>query len=535
MSATATGRTLECMGIVAGIPPRGSMSARLPEGSAHPAVPADTAPVVASRPVPAGRSLEARGRRWPRALPGGIRTRILAWYVVLLMVSIAVTVVGLRQILTTQLASDIDKALAQEVEEVRRLAGGVDPTTSKPFGGDAAAILDTFFVRSVPGEYEALYAIVDGEPYKRTVAPVSLFEDPAVLAAWQAASGPTWGRTESTAGAVRWLAVPLGAGGRQAGVFAAAYYEAERRAQIDQTVQVTLALSAAVILLASALAWGAAGRAIAPLRRLTSTARGIGGRDLGARIQVEGTDEVAELTATLNSMLERLETAFTSQREFLNDVGHELRTPLTIVRGHLELLDDDPVERRQTVELMLDELDRMSRYVADLLLIARAEQPDFLRRGPVELAEFIESLAARVRPLGDRAWTVIRVRPVVIFADADRLGQAIVNLASNAVRHTSPGDVIELGAAVDGDHARLWVRDEGTGIAPEEQQRIFRRFARGRDLLTSASEGTGLGLAIVDAVVVAHGGRTELESAVGEGSRFSLVIPIEPPPEEILP
>ena len=498
------------------------MIARLLRADADPAVPTD-------------QGIDARMRRWPPRLPGGIRTRILAWYVVLLMLSIAFTVVGLRQILTTQLASDIDKALAQEVEEVRRLAGGVDPATARPFGDDAAAIFDTFFLHSVPGEYEVLYAIVDGQPYKRTVAPMSLFEDPGVLAAWQSASVPTWGRAESAVGPVRWLAVPLGTGDRRAGVFAAAFYEAERRAQIDQTVQVTLALSAAVILLASALAWGAAGRAIAPLRALTRTAHGIGGRDLGARIPVEGTDEVAELTATLNSMLERLETAFASQREFLNDVGHELRTPLTIIRGHLELLDDDPVERGQTVELVLDELDRMSHYVADLLLIARAEQPDFLRRGPVELAEFIDSMAARLRPLGDRAWAVVPVRPVVISADADRLGQAIANLASNAIRHTAPGAVIELGASVNGAHARLWVRDEGTGIAPEEQQRIFHRFARGRDRLTSASEGTGLGLAIVDAVAVAHGGRTELESALGRGSTFSLVIPIEPPPETTLP
>ena len=451
------------------------------------------------------------------------------------MVSIAITVVGLRQILATQLASDIDKALVQEIEEVRRLAGGVDPATGKPFGGDAAAIFDTFFLRSVPGEYEALYAMVDGQPYKRTVAPVSLFDDAAVVATWQAAGTPVWGRVETSAGPVRWLAVPLGAGDRQAGVFAAAFYEASRRGQIDQTVQVMLAVSAAVVLLASLLAWAAAGRAIAPLRTLTTTARGIGGRDLGARIPVEGTDEVAELTATLNSMLERLEAAFSSQREFLNDVGHELRTPLTIIRGHLELLDDDPVERARTVPLVLGELDRMSRYVADLLLIARAEQPDFLRRGPLELAEFVDSLIARLRPLGDRAWNVAPVRPVVIFADEDRLTEAIVNLASNAVRHTTEGAVIELGASVEGVNARLWVRDEGTGIAPEEQQRIFRRFARGRDRLTSASEGTGLGLAIVDAIVVAHGGRTELVSAPGAGSTFSLVIPIEPPPEAPAP
>jgi two-component system OmpR family sensor kinase len=494
-----------------------------------------TGPAVAGSVVPD--DPPRRARRWPRPprLPGGIRTRILAWYVVLLLLSIAITVVGLRQILVTQLAADIDKALAQEVEEVRRLAGGTDPATGAPFGDDAAAIFDTFFLQSVPNEYEALYAIVDGEPYKRTVAPISLFDDRAVLATWQAATVPVWGRSETGAGPVRWLAVPLGAGERQAGVFAVAFHEAARRGQIDQTVQVMLGLSAAVILLASVLAWGAAGRAIAPLRTLTTTARGIGGRDLGARLPVEGTDEVAELTATLNSMLERLETAFTSQRAFLNDVGHELRTPLTIIRGHLELLDDDPVEREQTVQLVLDELDRMSRYVADLLLIARAEQPDFLRREPLELAEFVDSLAARLRPLGERAWTVVPVRPAVIFADADRLSQAVVNLASNAVRHTAPGAVIELGASVDGAYARLWVRDEGTGIAPEEQQRIFHRFARGRDRLTSASEGTGLGLAIVDAIAVAHGGRTELDSALGRGSTFSLVIPIEPPPEASAP
>jgi two-component system OmpR family sensor kinase len=494
-----------------------------------------TTPTDAGPEVPDDPGHRTRRWSWRPTLPGGIRTRVLAWYVVLLMLSMGITIVGLREILTTQLAADIDGALAQEVEEVRRLAGGVDPVTGRPFGDDAAAVFDTFFQRSVPGEYEALYAIVDGRPYKRTVAPVSLFDDPGVLATWQATNAPVWGRLETSAGPVRWLAVPLGAGERQAGVFAAAFYEATRRGQIDQSIQMMLAVSAAVILLASVLAWAAAGRAIAPLRTLTATARGIGGGDLGARIPVEGTDEVAELTATLNSMLERLETAFTSQRAFLSDVGHELRTPLTIVRGHLELLDDDPVERQQTVQLVLEEVDRMSRYVADLLLIARAEQPDFLRRGPLELAEFLDSLVAHLRPLGDRSWTVVPVRPVFIYADVDRLTQAMVNLASNAVRHTTTDAVIELGASVDGSSARLWVRDEGTGIAPEEQQRIFERFARGRDRLTRASEGTGLGLAIVDAIAVAHGGRTELESVPGRGSTFTVVIPFEPLPEEDLP
>jgi signal transduction histidine kinase len=526
MPAAAPHQTLEIVSTVGDASTGDAVTTRLPAAPAGAGLAATDDPSRRARRWP---------WQWPPALPGGIRTRILAWYVVLLLLSIGITIVGLRQILVTQLAADIDTALAHEVEEVRRLAGGVDPDTGQPFGDDAAAILDTFFLRSVPGEYQAFYAIVDGEPYKRTVAPISLFDDPAVLAAWQAATTPVWGRSDGGAGPVRWLAVPLGAGERQAGVFAVAFHEAERRGQIDQTVQVMLAVSAAVILLASLLAWTAAGRAIAPLRTLTATARAIGARDFGARIPVKGTDEVAELTATLNSMLERLEIAFASQRDFLNDVGHELRTPLTIIRGHLELLDDDPVEREQTVELVLGELDRMTRYVADLLLIARAEQPDFLRREPLELAEFVDSLAARLRPLGERAWTVAPVRPAVIFADADRLTQVVLNLASNAVRHTDPGAVIELGASTDGAHARLWVRDEGTGITPEEQQRIFGRFARGRDRLTSASEGTGLGLAIVDAIAVAHGGRTELESVPGHGSTFTVVIPIEPPPEATAP
>jgi signal transduction histidine kinase len=323
--------------------------------------------------------------------------------------------------------------------------------------------------------------------------------------------------------------VPVTGPNGAAGVFVAAHHSAEQLRQIEGAIQVMVALSIVAFLLATFLAWGVAGRAIAPLRELTTAARGIGERDLAARIPVAGTDEVAELTRTLNSMLARLEAAFGSQRDFLNDVGHELRTPITIIRGHLELLDadEDPSERQKTMALVLDELDRMGRYVSDLLLIARAEQPDFLRPAPLELAEFVNGLATRVRPLGDRTWSVVPPRPTVIVADADRLTQAMVNLAVNAVRHTPPGAVIELGATVEHGHARLWVRDEGTGIAPADQERIFGRFARGRDRVTGGSDGTGLGLAIVDAIAMAHDGYMSLDSEVGRGSTFSLVIPLE--------
>jgi len=474
------------------------------------------------QPSPA--PVRLRGRlRLPAA---GIRTRILLWYLVLLAVSIAIAILGLRQVLLVRLADSIDTALLQEVEEVRLLAGGVDPTTGEAFGDDAAAIFDTFFARSVPGEFETFYALVGGAPYKRTVAPASLFDEPSLVATWKDLAEPAWGEAATRAGPVRWLAVPLASSGAAAGTFIVAHYAVTELEQIDTAVQVMVLISGGVLLLASLLAWAAAGRAIAPLRALTITARGIGERDLSARLPVQGSDEVAELTATFNSMLDRLEGAFGSQRAFLNDVGHELRTPITIIRGHLELLDDDPEERRRTIALVLDELDRMGRDVRDLLLLARAEQPDFLRIAPMELAEFINDMAARIRPLGDRAWAVVTPRPALMLADADRLTQAVLNLAANAVRHTGPGGVIELGAARDGDDVRIWVEDEGAGISLEDRERIFDRFVRGGDRLTRASEGSGLGLAIVQAISVAHGGRVEVESELGIGSRFSIIIPL---------
>ena len=143
----------------------------------------------------------------------------------------------------------------------------------------------------------------------------------------------------------------------------------------------------------------AMGRALRPLRAVTETARTIQETDLSRRIEVTGSDEVAVLARTFNAMVERLEQAFAHQQTFLRMVGHELRTPITIVRGHLELMGDDPEERRETVALVTDELDRMSRMVNDLLVLARAEQPDFLRLAEVDVAAMMTDLYAKASAL----------------------------------------------------------------------------------------------------------------------------------------
>ena len=182
-------------------------------------------------------------------------------------------------------------------------------------------------------------------------------------------------------------------------------------------------------------------------------------------------------------MLDRLTVAFASQREFIRDVSHELRTPIAISRGHLELLAEGHLARqggrREAIALVTGELDRMSRFVDDLLLLAKAESPDFLQLETVPLGELAAELVAKARAMADRRWRIDSASPRSIVADRQRITQAVMNLAQNAVAHTGIGDEIGIGASVDGDEASIWVRDTGTGIPASEQRRIFSRFSRG--------------------------------------------------------
>jgi two-component system, OmpR family, sensor kinase len=227
-------------------------------------------------------------------------------------------------------------------------------------------------------------------------------------------------------------------------------------------------------------------------------------------------------------MLDRLEHAFASQRDLIRDVGHELRTPITIVRGHLEVVGDDPAERREAIELVTDELDRMGRLVDDLVTLARAERPDFVRYEPIRLGDFAAEVLSKARSLGDRKWSLKIARDGTISADSQRMTQALVNLADNAVKQTASGSTIEIGVEMDGDSARLWVDDDGPGLAPEDREEVFGRFSRGSGGRRYA--GTGLGLAIVKAVAEAHGGRVEVASEPGRGARFTMIVPVVPEP-----
>lgn len=226
-------------------------------------------------------------------------------------------------------------------------------------------------------------------------------------------------------------------------------------------------------------------------------------------------------------MMDRIEDSFATQRNFINDAGHELRTPITIIRGHLELMDVDTPEQRETVDLTIDELDRMNRLVEDLVLLAKSERPDFLQIETIELTTFVTELFGKMQTLGERNWHLDnQIMSGKMTGDRQRITQAIINLANNAVQHTVVDSLIVFGAKLEKNRVEFWLQDTGNGIAASEQERIFDRFARVKNS-RRRSEGSGLGLSIVKAVVEAHQGEINLQSKLGIGSTFTLIFPLE--------
>jgi two-component system OmpR family sensor kinase len=484
----------------------------------------DPAPPVRDR-------LGAALRRLP---PPSLRMRVLAFFVGLLALATLSSVLVTRQVLLSRLDQRIDAELVQESRELRQLASrGIDPETRERFGSDVRRIFEVYLERNVPSPNEALITFVDGRPFLRSaqVVPYRLDRDQALVARWGSAARPHRGRVQTPAGPVEFVAVPLRSGGSTQGVFVAAVFRDLEQQEADAAVRAATVVGLAVLLLGSLLAWRLAGRVADPVTALTRTARSISETDLSRRIPVRGRDEVAQLATTFNEMLDRLERAFGSQRQFIDDAGHELRTPLTIVRGHLELLEDDPRERQETLALVTDELDRMGRIVNDLLLLAKREQPDFLDLATVEVGALTEELHAKVVALAPRTWELERRGRGVVVADRQRLTQAVVQLAQNAVRYADEREPIALGSSVAEGQARFWVRDRGPGIAPGQQAQVFERFRRGPG--SRRSEAAGLGLAIVKAIAEAHHGRVEVDSRPGEGSTFTVVIPVDQPDDPV--
>ncbi len=227
--------------------------------------------------------------------------------------------------------------------------------------------------------------------------------------------------------------------------------------------------------------------------------------------------QVEAIADTRASLLER-------QERFIHDASHELRTPVTIARGHLELLRRE-VPNAPEVAVALDELQRIEHIVARLLLLANADQPDFVVLRDVEIESFLEDVFMRWSEVAPRTWRLEIDVTGVVRADPEALRNALDALLENAVKYTEEHDVITLRAYAGGGEIVIEVADEGCGVPPEAFERIFDRFARADNARTRAQGGAGLGLSIADAIAKAHGGRCTV--APGErGTTFALRLPV---------
>jgi two-component system, OmpR family, sensor kinase len=296
-------------------------------------------------------------------------------------------------------------------------------------------------------------------------------------------------------------------------------------------------------ILASLAGVAIAGRAMRPIASLTSTAREIATtRDPSQRMpEPVVDDEVGELAQTLDQMLRSLdaarserEGAMQRQREFVADASHELRTPLTSVLANLELLQASlggagQSEDREVVDSALRSSRRMSRLVADLLLLARADAGRLDRHRPCDLAEIAGDAALEAAPLmGERALTVDNDRPLPLEGSPDELHRMVLNLLENAARHTQADARIELALRREGEDAIVEVGDDGPGIPPEMRAQVFERFVRGEGPAdTARGAGTGLGLAIVGAVAASHGGSVEAAESDLGGALFRVRVPMQ--------
>jgi two-component system OmpR family sensor kinase len=346
---------------------------------------------------------------------------------------------------------------------------------------------------------------------------------------------------------LRVLSVPWRREGRIVGAVQVARQLREYDLLWDGQVRMLLALLPLSLVIAGIGGVFLTNRALHPVRQVTHAAAQIGAMDLSRRLRVVGRDELAELAATFNGMIARLEAAFEQQRRFTADASHELRTPLARIKVCTSAAlcgEQSPEEYRSALAAADQAADAMDRLIQQLLTLARADAGELrLQRDRVDVADVLRQAAAGryelqgARPdqrlfLGAPTSYLVPLlfldlppHPVEVAGDECHLCRVFVNLLENAIRHTPLDGRITLSAHAVGEAVVVRVADTGEGIPPEHLPRVGERFYRVDAARTRARGGCGLGLAISRSIVQAHGGRLSIESEIGRGTVVTVVLP----------
>ncbi len=460
-----------------------------------------------------------------------LRVRLTLWYGTALALVLIVFAGALYAVMARGLREQVDQSLAAAAETAVR---SIEQTRANPFSQfeDLAAqfpelaVVDKFFQIFSPTG-----AVTIQSPH---IKPHDVLLSRAALEA--ALAGQTIFQSVRFAdeSPMRLFAVPVFENGTLASIVQVGTSLQPVEEMLQRLLFLLLVMLPVALAASMGAGWLIAGRALRPVGTITEAAQRIAEGDLSRRLAVPPTaDEIGTLVATFNEMIAKLDASFQQVRRFSADASHELRTPLTVMKGETELALRRPRQAEDyklVLESNLEEIDRLTRIVDELLFLSRADLGEVTMASlPVRLDELLQEVQKQASVLGqERSVQVVlgSLTPATILGDELRLRELLLNLVDNAVKYSKPGGKVEISLAAGDGQARLSVSDQGIGIPPEAQTRIFDRFYRTSEARAHAKRGTGLGLSICKWIAESHKGRIEVQSRIDQGSRFTVILPL---------
>jgi heavy metal sensor kinase len=471
-----------------------------------------------------------------QCFPPGIRLQLACWYTAAFAVLLLLTGAVFYQYLEHALEASVDTALQLRAEAVAGgivIRGGIatiqseglDPSNSPlPLADVNAGAL----VRVLDVQGKLLF---ETPAFRTLQVPAQSWTMPREGKPWQATV------LSASRQEVRLYSRTLTSKARMVAIIQVGEPLSSLHVLLHELVGALLVVGGLVLLACAAGSYWLAARSFAPIQRLAETARRIKAGDLHQRVPVpQAHDEIQYLALTLNEMIEKLDQSFSRQRQFVADASHELRTPVAVIRtkAGIALLEPPRLDEAVTaLSEIVAETERLSLLLTDLLTLARGDegQAHFEQEG-VQLDLLVETVAATTEVLAAERGLELTVQvphPVAVVGDEARLIQVVMNLLDNAIRSTNPGGQIWVSVEQMGDSVRLMVHDTGIGIAPEHLPHIFERFYRADPSRRwTGGSSSGLGLSIVEWIVRMHDGSVGVSSQVGQGSCFTVTLPLTP-------
>lgn len=484
-------------------------------------------------------------KSWTRLLFSSLRARLTLWYTALLT--------GMLVLLGAAAFILLDRGLRDHIDaSLKSVAVSIADSVRRPPERDLGAALDALLGPFGPlgsGPASRFFRLLDpfGRPDPRVVPRTRLQFPLSPEAQLNARQGretyqtitlpPAFNEGDGRGSPVRLLTLPVIERGRMIHLVQVAMPLESVDMARSRFLLILLGLVPLALGGAGVGGWLLARHALAPVDAMVNAARAIEAEDLSRRIEAaDSADELGRLAAVLNAMLARLERSFAAVRHFSADAAHELRTPLTILKGEIEVAlrsPPTPDEYRLVLVSCLEEVDRLSALVTDLLFLARSDSGTMsVASTPVNLTAVLRDVCAALGALAEPSHITLKTdAPTELWTRGSQtmLFRLMFNLGENAIKYTPASGTVTLTLEPQGTQAQLSVTDTGAGIAPEEQRHIFDRFYR-TDPARSRG-GSGLGLALARSIVLAHEGRIGVDSRVGRGSCFTVLLPLVPAPE----